>query len=229
MPRFFRAYNDLLKLHPFKMNMLTSALFFGLGDCCAQHIVLQTADPLHPHPSRFLADRCFRAVIYGGLVYGPLSVCWQIKTLPRIKNPLLNARRRAAMHPSGRHFYDTAFRVFVDQLFFPSLVWIPLYNTVLVTLAGHPSPLAVLKEKLRKNWWRVLSTSWLVWPPFQFVNLFLVPVHLRVVAANVWLVGWNAFLSYVHHAKGRGRDSGHVLDRLVDSTDPDEEPVVVYN
>lgn len=149
-----------------------------------------------------------------------------------MKNPFISMVKRKMMETKSRkrlHFYDTVFRLGVDQLLFPAFVWIPLYNTVMVMLAQHEDPFGVIRNKLENNWWTVLRANWTVWPGFQLVNLYFIPVHLRIVCANVWSTGWNTFLSFVHNTRGHGKGSGKRLEELVDIEDDDQEIVMVYD
>ena len=76
----------------------------------------------------------------------------------------------------------------------------------MVLLAQHENPFDVISNKLHNNWWTVLQASWTVWPGFQLFNLYFIPVHLRIVALNIWATGWNGFLSFVHNTKGHGKE-----------------------
>lgn len=225
----FRAYNRLLKNHPYKTNMAGSGLFFALGDCLAQYLYPHHVDDDLDKPTEFHAARTVRAWIYGTFFFAPLSVKWHGKTLPYIYSPFLSAARRQHMSKRRVGIHDNLFRLVVDAVIVPGLVWIPLYNTVMSTLALHRDPLAVAADKLRNNWWNVLRANWTVWTPLQLVNLFFVPVHLRIVVANVWLIGWNCFLSFVHNTKGHGKGSGKFIEEMVDIETPDEEQTMVYS
>ncbi|CAK9438299.1 uncharacterized protein LODBEIA_P25230 [Lodderomyces beijingensis] len=244
MPTIFHRYNDLLKRYPFRTNMITTGIFFGMGDVIAQSLfphrtvetqVLDNGEAVEKEVvGSYTPARTVRAMIYGTVFFAPISVLWHGKTLPRLKNPFIQAFRRKAMEEKPRlqkrlHLYDSVFRLGLDQLLFPALVWIPLYNTVMVILAQHDDPFSVVKTKLENNWWNVLKASWTVWPGFQLFNLLFIPVHLRIVCANIWATGWNAFLSFVHNAKGHGKGSGKRLEELVDIEDEDQELTMVYD
>ncbi|KAG5421606.1 SYM1 [Candida metapsilosis] len=220
--------------------MVTTGLFFGLGDIIAQslfpHTVTTTTTDKDGNQvesvkvSDYTPERTVRAMIYGSVFFAPISVLWHGKTLPRLKNPFISMVKRKMMETKSRrrlHFYDTVFRLGVDQLIFPGLVWIPLYNTVMVILAQHEDPFGVIRHKLENNWWTVLQANWTVWPGFQLVNLYFIPVHLRIVCANVWSTGWSTFLSFVHNTRGHGKGSGKKLEELVDIEDDDQEVVMV--
>ncbi|KAI5906033.1 Protein SYM1 [Candida parapsilosis] len=182
--------------------MVTTGLFFGLGDIIAQslfpHTITTTKTDKDGYEvevteiSEYTPERTMRAMIYGSIFFAPISVLWHGKTLPKMKNPFISMVKRKMMETKSRkrlHFYDTVFRLGVDQLLFPAFVWIPLYNTVMVMLAQHEDPFGVIRNKLENNWWTVLRANWTVWPGFQLVNLYFIPVHLRIVCANVWSTG----------------------------------------
>lgn len=228
MPGIFGHYNRLLKTHPYKTNMLGSGVFFGLGDLLAQYLFPHHIDDDLDKPTEFHGQRTVRAMVYGCVFFGPLSVKWHTNTLPYIMSPFLSAVRRQQLSPGRVHVHDTLFRLVLDAMLMSSLVWIPLYNTAMSVMAMHKDPFHVAAEKLRNNWWNVLRANWAVWTPLQLVNLFCVPVHLRVVTSNVWLIGWNSYLSFVHNTKGHGKGLGKFLEEIVDIESADEEQTMVY-
>lgn len=212
----FQRYNVLLKTHPYKTNMFTSGLLFGTGDVLAQYLF----------PSEDSKDisytRTVRAFIYGSCFFAPVSVAWHVKRLPYIRNPFISLKRRQVWPADRTSRYDNLFRLFIDQAFAPVFVWIPMYNVVMSCLALHEHPLDVAAEKLRNNFLNVLFANWTVWPVFQLVNIFYSPIHLRIVFSNVWSIGWNCFLSYVHNTSGHGKGSGKLIEEIVDIEDQEE-------
>lgn len=227
---FFRVYNRLLKEHPFKTNMISTGIFFGSGDALAQSLFPHREDPEHSDVTApYNYQRTLRAVIYGSFFFSPIAVVWYGRKLPSFKNPFVSAQRRSRMSQKQEEFADVVFRVALDQLFVPGLLWIPMYNVVMTTLAGHEHPLELAKEKLRNNWWNVLKASWTVWPVFQLFSFTFIPVHMRVVCSNLWSVGWNSFLSFVHNTPGHGKGTGKRIEELVDIEDKDQETTMVYN
>lgn len=208
--------------------MVSTGLFFGFGDYLAQQLFPHHIDDDVNKKTEFHIERTIRASIYGLLIFGPLSVKWHRLTLPFIRSPFLLTAKRARLTPKQVDNHDNMFRLVIDAIIMPAIVWIPLYNTAMSTLALHDDPLQVALEKLRNNWWNVLKASWTVWTPLQLVNLFFVPVHLRIILSNVWLIGWNCFLSFVHNTKGHGKGSGSLVEELVDIESADEEQTMVY-
>lgn len=225
--------------------MITTGVMFGSGDVLAQKLFPPVLDSDESKKSKspkvsisppsstspilinsstdivvpFNYARTLRAIIYGSIFFAPIVVVWQGKILPRLKNPFIRNNHRLNMSARKLHVFDTVFRVTVDQLIMPGLVLIPLYNTVMVFLAMHDNPLEIIHQKLTNNWWTVLKAGWTVWPTFQLVNLLFIPIHLRVLAANIWSIGWNCFLSFCHNTKGHGKGSGHRFEEIVDIQD----------
>lgn len=203
--------------------MTSTGLFFGTGDALAQY--------LFPHldDDKFHHDRTIRAMIYGSVFFAPLGVLWYGRKLPLLKNPFLSSIHRQRWSAKKVEAYDILYRVGLDQLFVPALVWIPMYNVVMSVLSMHEHPLETAAEKLRNNWWSVLKANWTVWPIFQLMSFTLIPVHFRIVCANIWSVGWNCFLSFVHNTSGHGKGSGHIIEELVDIEDEAQEQTMVYS
>jgi protein Mpv17 len=226
---FFRFYNGLLATHPYKTNMVCTGIFFGTGDCVAQYFFPHRDHEHGDIVTGYNWQRTVRAWTYGTFFFAPCAVLWYGKTLPKIKNPFLSAQRRAKMSEKRETMADVVFRVALDQMFVPALVWIPMYNTVMLTLAMHEHPLDVAMDKLNRNWWTVLKANWTVWPAFQLVLFLFIPVHLRVVCANLYSVCWNCFLSFVHNTPGHGKGTDHRIEALVDIEDEAQEVTMVYS
>lgn len=189
----------LLKKYPYRTNMFTSGLLFGTGDCLAQFLFPHEDE--NGNKSKYDYYRTLRTVSYGSIFFAPIAVKWYSKTLPFLRNPFISLKNRSIWSSRRITTFDNAFRVGIDQLFFPGLIWIPMYNVVMSTLAMNEKPLEVAREKLEKNWWNILKTSWSVWPIFQIISFTFIPIHLRIVCSNVCSIGWNCFLSFVHNSK----------------------------
>lgn len=179
--------------------MITTGILMGVGDSVAQRFFNHEDENGNRPPYDPL--RTMRAWCYGSFIFSPLAVFWYGKTLPFIKNPFVSAIKREAWSGKRIEAFDIGFRIGIDQLILPGLVWIPLYNASMTLLAFREDPFNVIKEKLEKNWWNVLKTSWSVWPIFQLISFTVIPIHLRVFASNICSIGWNCFLSTVHNAK----------------------------
>lgn len=202
----FRKYNRLLQEHPFKTNMVSSGIFFFIGDCIAQRYFADDRQKEEFKQKGLDLQRSARAITYGSFFFAPVGVIWYGRALPNVKNPFLSEHSRQTWSYTMRHGADSFYRTIVDQLIAPGFIWIPMYNTVHTFLSFPEHPVEEVKDRLQRNWWKILSTSWCVWPSFQLLNLFFVPPHIRTASTNLISIFWNCFLSSnfnkKHHLAG---------------------------
>lgn len=177
----FQRYSQLLARRPLVTNVLSTGFLFGAGDVLAQHI------GIHHEPKLFDWARAQRAVIYGAIVFAPLGDKWY-KLLARV-----NVGSKAS---------STVARVALDQCVFAPFIGIPLYYSVMTYMEGHADAAQHIETKLRTNWWKTLSTNWMVWPVVQTLNFGFVPLNLRLLVVNVVSIGWNCYLLMVMNDKG---------------------------
>ncbi|BGP17451.1 hypothetical protein JCM10213_003266 [Rhodosporidiobolus nylandii] len=83
-------------------------------------------------------------------------------------------------------------RVAADQLGMApvSLVIFLLSMSLLEGLDGEQ-----MKQKLRDNYWPILSVNWQVWPILQLINFRFVPLQYRVPFGSICGIVWTCFLS----------------------------------
>lgn len=187
---FYTKYNQLLLKRPIATNILTTGFLFGSGDYLAQ-----TAFEKLPN---YDFPRTARAVIYGGLIFAPIGDKWYkfLNKLQPFGTKSLNSAR-----------LNTVARVAVDQLGFAPVLAVPMYFSVMTFLEMSSTPVADIRHKLSENWWSTLKVNWLVWPAFQAVNFYLVPVHLRLLSVNVISIVWNCYMSLVLNKKTEAQEA----------------------
>lgn len=54
-------------------------------------------------------------------------------------------------------------------------------------------------EEIKDKFLTVYIADWLIWPPFQFVNFYFLPLRYRVLYINAVTTLYNIFLCYVKH------------------------------
>jgi protein Mpv17 len=54
-----------------------------------------------------------------------------------------------------------------------------------------------VKEKIKNDLMQPVMFEWIFWTPFQMMNFWLIPPHLRVLYMNLIYIFWDTFLSYV--------------------------------
>ncbi|GAA5832603.1 hypothetical protein JCM11251_001383 [Rhodosporidiobolus azoricus] len=52
------------------------------------------------------------------------------------------------------------------------------------------------KQKIRDNYWAILSVNWQVWPILQLINFRYVPLPYRVPFGSICGIAWTCFLSW---------------------------------
>ncbi|GAA6010779.1 hypothetical protein JCM10207_005838 [Rhodosporidiobolus poonsookiae] len=51
-------------------------------------------------------------------------------------------------------------------------------------------------QKIKDNYWPILSVNWQVWPLLQLLNFRYIPLRYRVPFGSIMGIFWTAFLSY---------------------------------
>lgn len=162
--------NALFKRYPLAANLTQTGLLMAVGDVIAQNLT-----DTKPHDY----NRTLRAFSYG-MIFAPMGMAWY---------PLV-----AKITPTSSKYINTVCRVAVDQLVFAPVVAIPMYYSAMTAMEGKRPVVAQIRHKLEEKWWPTLKDNWKVWPLFQVVNFFYVPVHYRLLAVNVVLLFWNTYL-----------------------------------
>ncbi|XP_077291409.1 mpv17-like protein 2 isoform X1 [Arctopsyche grandis] len=57
------------------------------------------------------------------------------------------------------------------------------------------------KTELKQKFWRLYAAEWVVWPPAQLINFYLLPTKYRVLYDNTISLGYDIFTSQVKHSK----------------------------
>ncbi|GAA5890128.1 hypothetical protein JCM6882_009236 [Rhodosporidiobolus microsporus] len=52
------------------------------------------------------------------------------------------------------------------------------------------------KQKIKDNYWAILSVNWQVWPILQLINFRYVPLPYRVPFGSICGIAWTCFLSW---------------------------------
>jgi protein Mpv17 len=87
-------------------------------------------------------------------------------------------------------------RVAVDQTLFSPTFLVIFLSTMAYCEGRDP------KENIKKNFFPILATNYMVWPWVQLANFKFVPLNHRLNLANTVAIGWTCYLSYMN---SRGR------------------------
>lgn len=167
-----KVYQRALQVHPVRTAALSAGTLMTLGDAIAQTLVEKK--PL----SKFEFKRSLRFLVFGTFLAGPLFSIWYTKLARTF----------------GHTRYATLKMVACDQLLFapPFLAY---FLAVMEILKGEG--LQDIKFKLQDDYPDVMKMNYKIWPAVQAVNFTFVPVHYRVVTANIVAVFWNTYLAWM--------------------------------
>ena len=123
----------------------------------------------------------------------------------------------------GRAFKTVMKKLAVDQVFFSPLLITVFFGTVGVLenmrlevvqvqqmqVANYCSDLICtyfssteVIDEIKSKAWRLYAAEWIVWPPAQLLNFYLLPTRFRVLYDNTISLGFDVYTSYVKHDKG---------------------------
>ncbi len=110
-------------------------------------------------------------------------------------------------------------KILVDQLIF-SPVTISMFLVIVGLQEGRKGNELVkdLKDKGKD----LLVAEWIVWPPAQMINFFLLPTKYRVLYDNTVSLGFDYYYSYVKYSKDKDEqidDKGDEDEETADKTD----------
>lgn len=180
----FAYVNRFFVKRPMLTNMVSTGFLFGSGDVLAQSLFpAEIKDKLTDNDKTFDFLRTLRVITYGGVIFAPIGVKWY-GVLGRIRIFKSSAA-------------DAFVRVAADQLLFAPFIAIPMYYSCMSVLELSSDPIGESKRKLQEFWWTTLRNNWSVWPAFQFFNFAIVPPQYKLLAVNLFSIGWNCYLSWL--------------------------------
>lgn len=96
----------------------------------------------------------------------------------------------------GRTFRTIGKKVLLDQIVF-SPFWISVYFATLGLLEG--SCKEIIKEELLEKGSKIYIAEWIVWPPAQFFNFYVLPTRYRVLFDTTISLGFDIYSPYVKY------------------------------
>jgi protein Mpv17 len=87
-------------------------------------------------------------------------------------------------------------KVLVDQLL-TSPCCITIFFATLACL--EKSDVETFVKELKQKGWHLYVADWVVWPPAQIINFYLLPTRFRVLYDNTISLGYDVYTSYVTH------------------------------
>ncbi|KAK2722858.1 mpv17-like protein 2 isoform X2 [Artemia franciscana] len=87
-------------------------------------------------------------------------------------------------------------KLMLDQcLFSPFLIF--TYFVLVGSLDGHKW--SEIMDSVKSKYLRLYAAEWIVWPPAQLINFWILPTRFRVLYDNTISLGYDIYTSYVLH------------------------------
>ncbi|KFB49956.1 pmp22 peroxisomal membrane protein [Anopheles sinensis] len=185
-------------------NTVSSGVLMMLGDIAAQEIEMRRD---HAVPSTGYDWRRVFNMTLVGISQGPLHhylYKWMDVLLP-------GASVRTVFKKIG-----------IDQFVIsPIFIITYLYSAGLLEGASFTT----CTDEIKNKYWTIYMADWLVWPPTQFINFYLLSPKYRVLYINGITMLYNVFLCYIKHnddlvsliTGGAGGDAGEKKKTAKDS------------
>uniref|UniRef100_A0A182JDU9 Pmp22 peroxisomal membrane protein n=1 Tax=Anopheles atroparvus TaxID=41427 RepID=A0A182JDU9_ANOAO len=159
-------------------NTVSSGVLMMVGDIAAQELELRRD---HAAPSAGYDWRRVFNMTLVGISQGPLHhylYKWMDVLLP------------------GASVRTVFKKILIDQLAIsPIFIITYLYSAGLLEGASVTD----CTDEIRHKYWTIYMADWLVWPPTQFINFYLLSPKYRVLYINGITMLYNVFLCYIKH------------------------------
>jgi protein Mpv17 len=165
------GYNRALEARPILIKALTSLVGFAIGDLLAQKFLGGGGD--------VDLRRLLRMASFGLLFHGP-SGHYFYGFLDRLI--------------AGKGVAQVVSKVAIDQV-----LWAPIFTAVFFVYLGATEGKSrqQIVDKVKKDTWTGVTTSWKFWPIAHTINFALVPTQHRLLYINTLQVGYNVILSII--------------------------------
>uniref|UniRef100_A0A2M4BYA1 Putative conserved plasma membrane protein n=1 Tax=Anopheles marajoara TaxID=58244 RepID=A0A2M4BYA1_9DIPT len=177
-PTVKRIWNQLFGRYLLVTNTVSSGVLMLIGDVAAQEIELRR-DHLAT-TAGYDQRRLFNMTLVG-LSQGPLHhylYKWVDAFLP------------------GASIRTVFKKIGIDQFIIsPIFIITYMYSAGLLEGASVES----CTTEVRQKYWTIYAADWLVWPPTQFINFYLLGPKYRVLYINGITMLYNVFLCYIKH------------------------------
>ncbi|KAG8229111.1 hypothetical protein J437_LFUL009580 [Ladona fulva] len=173
--RCSRIARVLFRRHLFLTNAGISMSLSGVGDVFQQHYEIIQGDKEKWDPVRTWH------MSLSGLTVGVICHHWYIQLDRFIP---------------GRSIKAVTKKVIADQILCSPVCISAIFITL--GLLEKAKPQAIMEELAQKGW-RLYVAEWIVWPPAQVINFYLLPTRFRVLYDNTISLGYDIYTSYVKH------------------------------
>ncbi|KAH6787758.1 Peroxisomal membrane 22 kDa family protein [Perilla frutescens var. hirtella] len=165
-----QQYLVQLQRHPLRTKVITAGVLSAVSDIVAQKL---------SGIQKLQLKRLLLKVIFGAAYLGPLGHYFHI-----LLDKIFKGKKDSS---------TVAKKVVLEQLTISP--WNNLMFMVYYGLVIEGRPWIHAKSKIKKEYPKVLYTSWTFWPVVGWVNHQYVPLHFRVILHSVVACFWGIFLN----------------------------------
>ncbi|KAM4772875.1 mitochondrial inner membrane protein Mpv17 [Rhinophrynus dorsalis] len=172
MAGLWRAYQRLLAIHPWKVQIITAGSLVGVGDVISQQLVERRG--LQGHD----VQRTGKMMAIGFVFVGPVVGGWY-KVLDRL---IPGSSKSVALK-----------KMLLDQGAFA-----PCFLGCFLSIVGALNGLSgeEIKDKLQRDYTDALITNYYIWPAVQIANFYFIPLYHRLAVVQCVAIIWNSYLSW---------------------------------
>ena len=165
-------------------NSLISALMGTVGDAIQQNYDLLTEEKCESDPgtSKFNVQRSAHMTA-AGFTTGLVSHYWYIYL-----DKFLGTRKT---------FLLITKKVLLDQIIFSPVNLVVYFSTL--GLCERSGTLRIKEELVEKGFEQIYVVEWIVWPPMQFFNFYVLPLRYRILFDNIISLGFDIYSPYVKY------------------------------
>ncbi|XP_060519299.1 mpv17-like protein 2 [Cylas formicarius] len=101
-------------------------------------------------------------------------------------------------------------RIVIKKVIIDQLVGSPMcISTFFLTIAFlEGSTKEEFYEEVKHKAWRLYAAEWMIWPPAQFLNFYVLSTKYRVLFDNLISLGYDVYTSHVKHTINVKKDNG---------------------
>nr|XP_022289368.1 protein sym-1-like isoform X1 [Crassostrea virginica] len=170
MARLLQSYLRILEKHPLVTMSCTTGTLMATGDAISQLVVERT--------KKFDFVRNGRFLVFGVFIGGPMFRGWYF-SIDKV---------------FGKTKYAPMKMMIADQGVFAP-VFLPFFLFTMGIM--RQDPVHEIKNKIKKDYYDVITTNWKIWPAAQIINFTFVPLQHRIMVVNIVSIGWNCYMAWI--------------------------------
>ncbi len=174
-------------------NSLISALMGTVGDAIQQHYDLLThpnsdTDKDSTEKNNYVSKNGFNYIrslhmTCAGFTTGLVSHYWYIYL-----DKFLGTRK---------NIFIITKKVLLDQIIFSPINLLVYFSTL--GLCERSGVQRISDELIEKGFEQIYVVEWIVWPPMQFFNFYVLPLRYRILFDNIISLGFDIYSPYVKY------------------------------